>query len=353
MTIGADLTAEHSSWVLKHFPEDFLVREISEVSMASTHGLGATSCDYFLLRKCGYTTLEAIDRIAKHLSIESIAIGHSGLKDEDAVTEQTISISSELKAHDLPRTSEGNRWLETRALEQRQTALSVGGLLGNAFSVVIRNVDHQLARNLLATPEQLVYTLNYYDIQRFGVPGGPKKTHLLGDAIFKQHWDAAIAILRELGSSQSASALAWDGDPKAYFDRLDKRALGFFMSASSSFEFNSNLRRATREALGDRTLTVDVEGVTFVYGMSRYDATRILSAYPELGYTRYFWSEGELVAKAVARPTVLQTRVRVSNGRVDEEHGGASAVQVDFLLPPGAYATSLVRQLMFFAENQV
>src|SRR5580698_2034295 len=62
--------------------ENFLVNTVDERD--ATH-------NYVLMRKCGYTTIEAVVTIAEALSMPSADITYSGLKDEDAVTEQLLA----------------------------------------------------------------------------------------------------------------------------------------------------------------------------------------------------------------------------------------------------------------------
>ncbi len=71
---------------IKQSPEDFFVREISTVEIEEEG-----SYSYFLLRKTNYTTLRALQHIAKALNTQLKNMGFAGSKDKNAVTEQVVS----------------------------------------------------------------------------------------------------------------------------------------------------------------------------------------------------------------------------------------------------------------------
>ena len=73
--------------LIKQQPEDFIVEEIPlyDPSGEGTHV-------YFRIRKRGIPTPEAVQRIAKHMGVKPADIGVAGLKDSQAITEQTLSL---------------------------------------------------------------------------------------------------------------------------------------------------------------------------------------------------------------------------------------------------------------------
>ena len=71
---------------IKENPEDFVVKEISNVK------LDKGDYSIFRLKKKNYTTERAVQTIANALKIDRKRIGYAGNKDKVAVTEQNISI---------------------------------------------------------------------------------------------------------------------------------------------------------------------------------------------------------------------------------------------------------------------
>lgn len=100
--------------ILKHRPDDFLVRENLVVRLVPPD---KATQHYLLLRKCGYTTIEAVQLIANKLGLPSEDVTYGGLKDEDAITEQMVAVPVDVVPTDMRTaswllTQEPHRWLE-------------------------------------------------------------------------------------------------------------------------------------------------------------------------------------------------------------------------------------------------
>ena len=76
---------------LKSIPSDFIVSEslILPTQFQNSHN---ELFQYAKLTKSRYTTFEAVGYIAKTLDISTNSIGFAGLKDEDGITEQYVSL---------------------------------------------------------------------------------------------------------------------------------------------------------------------------------------------------------------------------------------------------------------------
>lgn len=68
---------------------------VSEISNIQTT-LSQDKYKIFLLEKKGYSTSDAIASLSSYLSIDQAEVGYAGLKDEDGITKQKISIPSNL-----------------------------------------------------------------------------------------------------------------------------------------------------------------------------------------------------------------------------------------------------------------
>lgn len=115
---------------LRTVPEDFRVREIPKFRPGPAHAA-------FLLWKKGRTTEAAIHEIARQLDIPAPEIGHAGRKDKDAVTEQWLSMPARFRER-LGRFQHPNMRLgEVRPCGQK---LKPGDHGGNEFEIVVRNI---------------------------------------------------------------------------------------------------------------------------------------------------------------------------------------------------------------------
>ncbi|HSH58351.1 MAG TPA: tRNA pseudouridine(13) synthase TruD [Acidimicrobiales bacterium] len=144
--------------------------------MRSACGPGAPRV--FRLRKRGYTTFAAITKLAERMGVDALAVGYS------------------------------------------YEPIRIGELHGNIFSVVVRDLDRETAREVLALCRTDHYFANYYDTQRFGTSTGPKTTHLMGEALLEGRFDDAFVLLRDSRTPGAEGALNWDDTAAAFLVAL-------------------------------------------------------------------------------------------------------------------------------------
>jgi tRNA pseudouridine13 synthase len=231
------------NYQLKKYNEDFLVSEALILDIDASDG---GSYRYFRLRKRNLTTFSAIAIIAKYFSLPSQVIGYAGLKDEDAVTDQYISIAQDIASDKIAQfnrdqlTASTETFVTLMALGSGENPMEVGRLLGNGFKIIVRNLDPDLAEKLSAKRHHVSF-LNYYDLQRFGVPGGKRVTHLVGKALLENHYENALEWLIASDSPESAAAVQWQGTAEGFFAQLDARIVSFYRSAYASSIWNIDL----------------------------------------------------------------------------------------------------------------
>ncbi|MEV6409940.1 tRNA pseudouridine(13) synthase TruD [Kribbella sp. NPDC051718] len=323
-------------------PTDFLVRE---VLVPRTCTPSAASHTYYLLSKCGYTTMEATRVIAEEFDVASTAVTYGGLKDEDGVTDQLVGLPVGSTSHvTWEHVADDGRYLRLARHGYGLEPLKIGGLEGNAFRIVARNIDPSAAEQLSARKRNFCF-LNYYDIQRFGVPGGPRRTQHVGAALLASRWDDALAELVGLAAPESPAAAAWTGSAQDYFRSLDPRTSSFYLAAYGSADWNAHLMAIVREVSGGSAVDLEVDGVPFAY-LENIDRVReVLAGSPDLPYQRYNFEPDGISSRESSRPTVIQTQMAFGTAEPDEFFPGRCRVEIRFFLPSGCYATAAVRQL--------
>lgn len=151
---------------IKTTPEDFVVDEIPAYDPC-----GEGDHLYVRFRKHGRTTSEVVQAIARALDIAPRDIGVAGLKDKIGVTTQTVSIPRrpELESRVLSLEIPGLTILEAR---WHKNKLKTGHLRGNRFSIIIRDVgDEQTIAAALQKFEAIGRegVPNAFGAQRFGI----------------------------------------------------------------------------------------------------------------------------------------------------------------------------------------
>jgi len=203
--------------VIKESCDDFRVEEIP-----SYLPCGSGDHAYLVVEKRGIATLEAIHRIARHLGVPERAIGYAGMKDSAGVTRQTISIE-----HIKPETVEGLELdgLKVVSASRHTNKLKLGHLKGNRFRIVIRGITANAGEIVPAVLEILEQrgVPNYFGHQRYGSQGN---SHLIGAAMLRHDWQGATDRL--MGEQVAVRDEQWRAGIEAYQQGDLARALELF-----------------------------------------------------------------------------------------------------------------------------
>lgn len=176
--------------LIKQLPADFIVEEIQPGLEA-----GSGRYAYFWLEKTGLSTFEAIKEISDYFRVSKDRIGFAGAKDRNAVTRQLVSIRGLDAARGEIKI--GNSLLLEYAC-QKDSHLPVGQLLGNKFTVVVRDLDVKeaavMAKNLVLLKKNRKVP-NYFDEQRFS-----SRNAAIGRAIIRGSDREAVAGILGCGT---------------------------------------------------------------------------------------------------------------------------------------------------------
>lgn len=150
--------------ILKARPEDFRVVETLDSAFLEDKSPGEKPYFVYRVTKRKLTTLEAITIVAQEAGVEKSEIGFAGLKDRQGITVQHFSVRGgrELRI-DQPE-------LKVALIARTTTPVSSQVLRGNLFDVMVRSIgrhewerfrDRIYAVRRFGAP-------NYFDDQRFG-----------------------------------------------------------------------------------------------------------------------------------------------------------------------------------------
>lgn len=358
---GGQQGSESGEGVLKYRPADFLVDESIVVRPASREDAAVL---LVRLKKCGYTTFEAVSAVAEFFGIARGDVGYAGLKDEDGVTEQLISLPLGLDVALLDgfnaqnsadaQNDGGERFMRVLDSGYGRDPMQIGRLNGNSFRLVVRGLGADVAARVRARAGKVnLFFINYYDTQRFGVPDSPKQTHLIGRALLEGDHDTAFKLLLGSGSAEVKAAAAFTGTPEEFFAELDPRTLSFYLCSHSSDLWNGALRAAMNRVALSEPLLVHRDGIPYVFAKRSEDVLALLGETADLPYEKYRWVDGEMRRSTSARPTVMQAQINIDLVEQDEFFPDHYACELSFFLPSGCYATTAVSQLFALLANDV
>ena len=297
------------------------------------------------IRKTGANTLFVARELAKYFNVKEQLVSYAGLKDRFAVTEQWFGVHVPGKQeYDLDDLNiEGVLIL---SYKRHNKKLRTGALLGNRFELILREVTaiKAFTERWKKIVEQGVP--NYFGEQRFGIGGG--------------NIERALSLF----SGQKIK---------------DKKKRGIYLSAARSHIFNSVLNERIQQQRFDKIAVGDVlmlAGTQSVFHLDEVDSA-IEQRFTEkdLDITATMWGAGELMTsnEPLALEQVIaeknpefceglprfglkqeRRRIRLTVSNTDLEllpaSEGKHVVKISFFLPPGSYATTVLRELLNYQD---
>ncbi|MGF1634044.1 MAG: tRNA pseudouridine(13) synthase TruD [Phycisphaerae bacterium] len=382
--------------VIKRRAEDFFVQE---VPLYEPTGEGEhVMCE---IQKLGISTPQAVARIARTFNLDRGDIGTAGLKDAHALTRQhmTVRCVTEEQLMTTPIEDVQVLWAA-----RHKNKLKPGHSAGNRFAVKVRDVNAGDVVKLRPVVDRLVAggVPNYFGPQRFGNRGD---NHLVGLALVRGDEQAALKHLlgnpidtldqpdehearaafdagdlaraaelfpeRARTETKLLGILLRGGTPRKAIKALGQGTIRFLVAAGQSGIFNELIaRRVTAlSTLLDGDVAMKPNGGCFIVQdlaaeQPRADAfeisptgclfgTKLLRperAALELeeavlashGITQMRFEKGYDQPPGERRPLRVKASDASLAAGVDEL---GDYITLAFTLPPGAFATSFVREL--------
>jgi tRNA pseudouridine13 synthase len=336
---------------IKSTADDFVVEELPayEPSGEGTHL-------FLKFEKRNLTTDAAVRAITKALGIEMRDVGIAGMKDKVGVTTQWVSVPAPPKAPDLEERAKALTVDNIRVLDAKRhtNKLKTGHLKGNRFDIVVRDVPADALAGVLASMERFGNegVPNAFGVQRFGkdgdnverarawltgkerAPNDPRlrRFHFsaLQSAVFNAVLDARVAdgtwkqpILGDLLKKEDTGGMFVCTDVQADRERADRGELcptGPIVGARMRWP------EGEVKALEERLAVPFLEGVDLERARSLGEGTRRALRLRVTGCS-------------VAQ--VMNSKGVPGDDEVDNREQ-PGALRVQFVLPKGAYATTVL-----------
>lgn len=305
---------------------------------------------YIWLQKSGFTTFDAIEQIKNFFKIAFDDVSSQGLKDEDAITEQIISIKKVLRNKDVIAFNKRHKFknkflLIKHIIGYGNEPVKERMLHGNSFRIIVRNLENTLVNDLLCyiSNRRHYHFVNYYDNQRFGMLGGPYNTHLIGKAIVKNDWERAyghVKITNNISSEIIAKA-KHAIDFKKIFKEMDPRKVSFFVSSYNSFLWNTQASSIVKKYSKSKCYLFENVGRLHLPVGNLFQCPHICEA---KGY-EFMAKKLSVRPKINKRNLIVATTVYAGNLEKDELHKNMKKLSLSFFLPTGSYATMIIQQI--------
>jgi len=315
-------------------PEDFRVDERLGFDLEDTG-----QHLWLRIRKTGYTTEQVAGLLARQAGVLRRAVSYAGMKDRQAVTRQWFSV--DLAGRPSPEWSQqlpSDVVVEAQRFHRRK--LRRGALASNQFEITISSIEGDVSEIQNRLSEVATRGVpNYFGPQRFGIDGRNVERAWKLIVEHKSERDrhrrslmfsTARGLLFNRVLSARVELRSWDQALDGDVMQLD--------GSRSVFDVEH-----VDEILAERLRTFDVHATGPLWGRGRSRVRGLASELESQALTDcQDWREGLEHAGLEQSRRALRVPVR---GLVwhwlDEQ-----SLWLSFTLPPGAYATSVLREVI-------
>ena len=341
----------------KQQPEDFIVEE----HIAFELGGEGEHC-WLYIQKRLLNTDDVAQKLAKFAGVKKMAVGYAGLKDKYAVSSQWFSV--QLPGKEAPDW----RQLESEQLQvlhstRHSRKLQRGALSHNTFRIRLREVTATQQLDAFALLDERCLAIcqsgvpNYFGRQRFG-----RGMNNLNAA--QQMFQSQIA---EQDNDRG-------GGKRKRQKRVSRHQRSLYLSAARSWLFNHILSHRIQQQNWNQRIAGDVFMLDAKSGCFSDDATEALNqrlAQFEIHPTGVLWGDGDTLSRCdcqqleqqivdrfpVFRDGLLAARVAARRRALrllpvdfGAQREGSDCI-LAFQLPPGAYATVVLDELLTLRDT--
>ncbi len=328
---------------LRERPEDFIVEELPLYEPC-----GEGEHLYLFIEKREMDTPELVDLLADHFGVRRSAVGVAGRKDRHAVSRQHASVHLP-GAHEDDFGSISDERVAVLWTDRHTNKLRTGHLGGNRFNIRIRGVEMSGAVRAGQVLRELAErgVPNLFGPQRFGAQrdnhrGG--RDLLLGRLRRRMPREKRRFLLNALQSAIFNEVLFTRLEAGTWCE-LVEGDLAFVHASGAAFAVDQ-----LTDELRDRLAAFEISPTGPMWGGSMTRAGGEAAAIEEAALASAGLDEEDFGASrhadlvpGVRRPLRVPVVDADVEGGIDE-HGGY--VRVAFDLPGGAYATTVLREIM-------
>lgn len=338
---------------LKLLNSDFKVKEVSFLPPLKEKSVSGYT--YLLVQKDGLTTFDLIEKIRNYFKLDFSDIAAEGLKDEDGITEQLISVKFIFNETDISKFNSylGQKNGKTRISQIAgfgEESIEPGVLFGNIFEIAVRNLTKTQAKKIIYRCQNNKYFsfINYYDAQRFGTPGSIYNTHLIGKAIIGNDWKKAYSEFTKSGNldlvniNLDSANLDNNNFKKLMTEAINPQKICFFISSYNSYLWNKKASTVIKNYGGTAYLDSNIVGKLATFKKDCFACPNSLS----IAAYEYDKERQSVKKKTKTRSLVVNTTIIPFKIFADELNKNRSKIILSFFLPIGSYATMVIKQLI-------
>ena len=328
---------------LRATPDHFIVEELP---LYDPQGDGQHV--YINLTKEGLTTREVQGQLARLFKVSEQQVGFAGMKDKYARTTQTFSVNVGFMDADgvaaIPQQVADALPVTVHWAKLHKNKLKVGHLIGNRFTITITDMQMPVAEALVQAQgivNELLRTglPNYYGPQRLGINGDNVRRGLAilqGRRYIKDRWLRRLMISSY--QSYMCNRYLTERVERGLFEQILTGDVAKKYATGGMFQVEDAAVEQLRYAAQEITFTAPV------YGPKMWDATG-----PSGELEAAVWAESPITMQEFAKARIEGTR-RLGRLLVPDLtiHTGdaAETLVVHFSLLKGAYATTVLREIM-------
>ena len=332
---------------LRTFNSDFIVKEMLPFSPT-----GEGEHHMIHVRKEGLNTNQVAEMLAKFAKVHQKEVTYAGQKDKNAVTEQWFGVripgkdtpdwASLTTPENEPNATEYQSRLTILSSQRHSKKLRIGALLGNRFELTLRNVSDKdtLEKRIQQVMETGVP--NYFGEQRFGHQGK--------NLIYGQQMLAGKKVKDRKKRSMYLSAVRSNVFNQVVSYRLNHHSVApltgdcVMLAGSKSFFVTDKWDPATLKRLSDNDIQLSAplwgRGAMLPQAdAASVEQTALIDLANDLAGLEQAGLEQE------RRPLLLKPQAMKYRFEQD-------CLVIEFILPAGSYATSVLRELLDYQDVQ-
>jgi tRNA pseudouridine13 synthase len=311
-------------YILKEIPEDFVVIENIKLDLQQK---GKYS--YYLLSKQNLTTSRSLELISNSFKVNPKFINVAGLKDKNAVTSQHVSI-----LHGKEKNFTHNN-LQLKFIGKGNERLKLGNFKSNSFKITARNLNKKY--------HPINFIENYFDEQRFS-----KQNVEIGKLLLQKNFKKVISSL-DINSDNPINDLKKIKNLRFYLHSyqsyLFNRYLSNLIVNSSKKQWNCKYSLG-KFNFSDLEVQTKIPLISFDTDLKEFPFYEEILNEENISLDDFIIKQlPHLIDETTFRASVVKVEDLKITYEKDEIYENKNKAILSFSLPPGSYATILLKKI--------